>query len=71
MESGQNRLHGDYRSAWSLGVKRPAGKRGQVFTVTGQSKVQGRHVHFWMMVIVHQELMVALGCSKKSDREGS
>lgn len=52
-------------------MKKPTGKGGQIFTVTGQSKVQGRHVYFWVMVIEHQEFMVALGCSKKSGREGS
>ena len=48
-------------------VKKSAGKRGQIFAVTGKSKVQGRHAHFGVMVKGHQEYIVALSCSKRSD----
>lgn len=38
-------------------MKKSTGERGQIFAVTGQSKVQGRHAYFCVMG-KDQELMV-------------
>lgn len=55
---------------WNLNNEEIHRKGGQVFAVTGKSKVQSGYAHFGVVGRDHQEYMVAFGCSKRSGWEG-
>lgn len=54
---------------WNLNNEEIHRKGGQVFAVTGKSKVQGGYAHFGVVGRDHQD-MLAFGCSKRSGWEG-